>query len=362
MMMRSMAKREAMPAAAPMAPMESRMEGVTADRAMADSLEEAEPKAIVKKDEYSVESEPPSTEGLRTDFSETAFWEPHLLLTDDGSVSFEFQVPDAVTEWRVWLRALTSDFRAGSFETTVRSSKDLLVRPYLPRFFREGDQAELRVVVSNQGDDALSGNLDFDIIDPATEVSRLGDFGLTQSDAENVPFTVEAGGQATLRFAVTAPKQPGEIAVRVLGKATSASDATWSDGELRPLPVLPSRLYLSQSRFAVLDRAESRTLRFDDLVADDDPTRDNESLVMTLDGQLLTTVLNALPYLVEYPYSCTEQSLNRFVSTGIVSRVFSDHPMVADMAKGLSEERGTQFETWQEDDPNRKLLLEETPW
>lgn len=352
------------------AEMEGEAITVTAEAPMLDSrkittgstVQVLEEVAMAEGQEPPTESEPPSGEGLRSDFSETAFWEPHLLLTDDGSVSFEFEVPDAVTEWRVWLRALADEFRAGSFETTVRSSKDLLVRPYLPRFFREGDQAELRVVVSNQGEAPLSGELDFDIVDPVTETSRLSDFGLAPGDAENVPFDIEAGGQTTLRFAVTAPKQPGEIAVRVLGRAESAEDAVWSDGELRPLPVLPSRLYLSQSRFAVLDRPETRALRFDDLLDDDDPTRDNESLVMTLDGQLLTTVLNALPYLVEYPYSCTEQSLNRFVSTGIVSSVFSEHPMVAEMAKGLSEERDTQFETWQADDPNRKMLLEETPW
>ena len=89
---------------------------------------------------------PPAPEepaDLRTDFAETAFWEPHLLTAEDGSVSFEFTVPDSVTEWNVWVHALTRDLRAGSLERRARSVKELMVRPYLPRFFREGDRAEL---------------------------------------------------------------------------------------------------------------------------------------------------------------------------------------------------------------------------
>jgi uncharacterized protein YfaS (alpha-2-macroglobulin family) len=71
--------------------------------------------------------------------------------------------------------------------------------------------------------------------------------------------------------------------------------------------------------------------------------------------------LNALPYLVNYPYECTEQTLNRFVSTGIVSSLYRDYPAVAEMAEKLSK-RETALETWSAADPNRKMALEETPW
>src|SRR6185436_5731775 len=71
---------------------------------------------------------------LRSDFSETAFWQPHLLTGPDGTASIEFTAPDSVTSWSFWLHAVTRDLRAGSLETEVRSVKDLMVRPYLPRF------------------------------------------------------------------------------------------------------------------------------------------------------------------------------------------------------------------------------------
>ena len=74
-----------------------------------------------------------------------------------------------------------------------------------------------------------------------------------------------------------------------------------------------------------------------DVVLADDPTRIDQRLVVTLDAQLFYGVLRALPYLVTYPYSCTEQILNRFLSTGIVSSVFDDYPAVARMARELAQ-------------------------
>jgi len=83
--------------------------------------------------------------------------------------------------------------------------------------------------------------------------------------------------------------------------------------------------------------------------------------VVTVDGQLFLGVLQALPYLVHYPYECTEQTLNRFLSTGIVESLYDQYPAVKRWARALST-RETRLETWDAPDPNRKLALEETPW
>ena len=291
---------------------------------------------------------------VRTNFSETAFWEPHLLTDEDGAVAFEFTVPDSVTEWNVWVHAVTQDLRSGSLDQQTKTVKELLVRPYLPRFFREGDRAALEVVVNNAGDTELSGKLDFEIVDPETDASLLAEFGLSAENATGVPFTVAPGGGSSLTFPVRAPSRVGPVAFRVIGRA-----GDFSDGELRPLPVLPGRLHLAQSRFVALHDKSRRTMRFADMT--DDPTRIDEQLVVTLDAQLFYSVLQALPYLATYPYECVEQLLNRFLSTGIVSSLYEDYPAVARMAEDFSD-RESQFESWDADDPNRKMALEETPW
>ena len=111
-----------------------------------------------------------------------------------------------------------------------------MVRPYLPRFLREGDKAAIKVVVNNASGKPLRGrsrsrSWTRDRKEPAKE------FGLARS--ATAPFTVKAGGGANLTFPVTAPKRVGTVAFKVVAKA-----GDMSDGELRPLPVLPGRMHL----------------------------------------------------------------------------------------------------------------------
>ena len=128
-----------------------------------------------------------------------------------------------------------------------------------------------------------------------------------------------------------------------------------SDGELRPVPVLPGRMHLIESRFVAVKEGSPRTMKFEEMAKTDDPTHLDEQLVVTVDAQLFESVLNALPYLVHYPYECTEQTLNRFVPTAIVSALFRDYPAIAKMAEGLAK-RETRLETWDAADPNRKIV------
>jgi uncharacterized protein YfaS (alpha-2-macroglobulin family) len=314
----------------------------------------ASPEADRKDEE--AEAKTGATVELRSDFSETAFWKPHLLTGADGSVMFEFKVPDSVTSWNVWVHAITRDLKSGSVTREARSVKELMVRPYLPRFLREGDQAEIKVVVNNASERELKGALNFDIIDVLTGQSLLAQFGVSEAGAGGKRFTVSAGGGTDLAFPIKTPSKVGQIAFKV-----TAVSGDFSDGELRPIPVLPGRVHLMQSRFVTLKDQSQRVMRFEDLARNDDPTRINEQMVVTLDAQLFYSVLSALPYLVNYPYECTEQTLNRFVSTGILTSLYRQYPAIDRMAKEFSS-RQTRFEQWDAADPNRKMALEETPW
>lgn len=309
---------------------------------------------VAKSDKATAESSGPPPE-LRSNFSETAFWQPQLLATDDGTAALEFAVPDSVTSWQVWVHALTRDLKAGSANREAQSLKELMVRPYLPRFVREGDQARLEVVVNNAADHALDGQVVFDIVDPETDQSVRARYGVEEA-AATVAFSAPKGGSAKVGFPIRVPNGVGQIAFKV-----TAVSGDFSDGELRPLPVLPSRVRLAQSRFVTLKDKAQRTLTFEDLARGGDESLINESLVVTLDAQLFYSVLSSLPYLVRYPYECTEQTLNRFVSTGIVSSLFDHYPAIGKMAKEFAK-RDTQFETFDAADPNRKLTLEESPW
>ena len=296
----------------------------------------------------------PAGETVRTNFSEQAFFVPHLVTGPNGSLAIEFTAPESVTSWRVLAHAITKDLRGGSVSKETRTVKELMVRPYIPRFLREGDEAEIKVQVNNASEGEMSGELTFEIENLATGKSALKEFGL--SGPQTKKFSTAKNGSATFGFPVKAPKTVGDYAFKVLAKSKN-----FSDGERRPFPMLPSRMHLAQSRFVTLHQKDSKVLEFKDLAAGDDPSLLNEQLVVTVDAQLFYGVLQALPYLVRYPYECVEQTLNRFLSTGIVSSLFDKYPSVGKMAKDFSA-RKTQLENFEAPDANRRMSLEESPW
>src|SRR4029078_10993711 len=68
-----------------------------------------------------------------------------------------------------------------------------------------------------------------------------------------------------------------------------------------------------------------------------DERRINESrLEVRYSPTLAGAMVDALPYLVEYPYGCTEQTLNRFLPTVITQKVLLD--MKLDL-KDIKEKR-----------------------
>lgn len=312
-------------------------------------------------DEVSTDTPSTDLDGIvpRTNFNETAFFKPHLVLEKNGSVSFEFEVPESLTQWQVWVSALTRDLRGGSAKAFSRTSKELMVRPYLPRFLRAGDKANIEVLINNSSDKAMTGIMSFDVIDPATENSLAGNFKLSPTPRR---FKVAAGQSSRQRYTLTVPKELGMVTIRAKASADNGTQ-NYGDGEQRPLPILPSRVHLSQSRFAALQGNTQRQLRFNELASDTDPTRINDKLVVTVDGQLFYSALKAVPYLTDYPYECTEQTLNRFLSTSIINNTFAQTPSLKAMASEFAK-RKTQLENWSsiEADPNSSMLLEETPW
>jgi len=293
---------------------------------------------------------------VRQLLSETAFFIPHLQINKNGEAVFQFQVPQTVTDWNLEIHAMTNDLRYGYLKHNVTSSKDLLVRPYLPRFLREGDKAEVKVVLNNSTDEAMDCLVDFSITNEAGDEDITHMFGLQSHQCHGLKILVPAQGEASMMFELDVPSGIGLPTLKVVGRHKNISD-----GEKHVLPILPSRLYLQQSQFVALDGVDQHSLEFEQLNKNEDPTLVNEKLVVTIDAQLFQSTLAALPYLVSFPHECTEQTLNRYLSSSILSKIFEQHPEAESLAREFSK-RETEFKPWQIDDPNRRILLEETPW
>ncbi|MDO8804639.1 MAG: MG2 domain-containing protein [Elusimicrobiota bacterium] len=285
----------------------------------------------------------------RTDFSEIAYYNPQLKVLK-GAGKFSFTIPERLTSWKISSYLLTRGARRGSFSAETVTKKDLMVRVDIPRFFREGDKSRLTAVVTNDTAGGLSGELALSVtLDGEAAHEKFGIKELSRS------FTVKPSGTVSVYWEIEAPRGTAAYKVRAVARAGALADAQEND-----LPVLPSRERLIASGVASLDGNSSKMFSLPELEVAD-PTRQVESLHLEIQPQLMLTVLNSLPFLVHYPYECTEQLLNRYVPLAITNSFYNKYPELrASVAK--IPKRTTVTPEWERDNPVRLMSLMETPW
>ncbi|MBT4791092.1 MAG: hypothetical protein HON90_05935, partial [Halobacteriovoraceae bacterium] len=336
--------------------MESEADGVSSQKSRPRKKMSTLLKEDIKKQNQSDKSNSVSSnEQVRSNFSETAFWLPHLKTNKNGSLEFSFTVPDSLTSWNVWAHAITKDLKFGSTSKVVESAKDLMLQTYFPRFLRQSDKIDLKLVLNNGSKKIFKGKIFLEITDD--DKNDISDkFLLAKKYKDGVAFNLKGQGSIAESVSISVPNNRlGQVHFKAYAKTKS-----FSDGEAKVLNILPSRMHLSQSKFVSLTNIETREINFKEMLKKDS-SRINDSLVIKLDGQLFYSLVSALPYLKNSPYNNIDKYINTYVSTSILDETFKHNPKLAKMAKNLSK-RKTQFEKWNENDPNRKVSLEETPW
>ncbi len=285
----------------------------------------------------------------RSDFSETAFFQPHLNILN-GKGGFSFKIPERLTSWKITANAVTADLKTGAIAEEAVTKKDLMVRLEMPRFMREGDTGEIKAIVHNETDSELSG---------AVEISAEGTDGLPQAPLlpENLPRSFKLGPHSvfTASWKTQAPHKTGNFSIQVSAKAGNLADA-----EKKDLPVLPSRQRLIETKTAHMNGAGIFSLELEGL-KNKDPLRTNESVHLQIDPQIALSVLNALPFVVHYPYECAEQLASRYVPLAIVNSFYKKYPGLSEAVKKLPK-RNTITPSWNRNDTLGLTTLIETPW
>ncbi|HID24099.1 MAG TPA: hypothetical protein EYP14_17090, partial [Planctomycetaceae bacterium] len=125
--------------------------------------------------------------------------------------------------------------------------------------------------------------------------------------------TIAANDEARVDWRVKAVA-PGEAVVRVKALTDEESDAVQM-----AVPVYVHGLLKMEALTGVL-RPDSRSARIQIRVPAERRVADTR-LEVRFSPTLAGAMVDALPYLVHYPYGCTEQTLNRFLPTVIVQNI-----------------------------------------
>jgi uncharacterized protein YfaS (alpha-2-macroglobulin family) len=240
---------------------------------------------------------------VRKNFADTAFWAAMLETDEHGVVEVSLTMPENLTGWKIKTWAMGHGTRVGQGEAEVTTKKDLLVRLQAPRFFVEKDEVVLSANVHNylKSDKSVRVSLELD----GGTLVPLGE------PVQTVQIAAKGERRVDWRVSV---KTEGNAVVRVKAVTDEESDAM----EM----TFPCYVHgmLKTDSFAGALRPEDSVGKVTFNVPAE--RRINEShLDVRYSPTLAGAMVDALPYLVDYPYGCTEQTLNRFVPTVITQRI-----------------------------------------
>jgi uncharacterized protein YfaS (alpha-2-macroglobulin family) len=333
-----------------------------------------------------------STVPTRTDFRETALWQPSLRTDKNGDVVLEFQMPEAVTRWQLLALAHDKNLHSGQLARQLVTQKEIQITPNAPRFFRQGDTFTFPAKFSNLTDHATSGTAQLFLLDAATGQDLTSQ--LLKSPAQQA-VSAAAHQSAALGWEISLPNDfaPAAVTYRVVVESYSSAQepqgngkkarkkakvnptlrvdgAEFSDGEENTLPVLPNRILLTESLPLPIVGPGSRTFELSKLTSTSSPTRRNYSLTLEMTANPAWYAVQSLPYLMEYPYECSEQTFSRLYANLLAAQILKSNPrfktILAEWTRqaqsGTAQQKNALESKLAQNQELKNLLLQETPW
>lgn len=263
---------------------------------------------MVAQDKAGLETEGvPASESsvqVRSDFRSTIIWQPDVKTDANGQATVNVKYPDSLTGWKTTARAATRGNQFGIASATTRTKQPLIVRLQAPRFFVVGDTVTISAVVNNNTEEEL-------VVRPEIEVGGV----LAGTRLEPAAsLTVAANGEARANWVLVISK-PGEAKIKVAARGGKYADAM-------------EKTYLAHEHGIEKFISKSGKVRGNDITVKLDLTKerkaDSTSLTVQVTPSLAVTMLDALPYLIDYPYGCTEQTMSRFLPVVITAKTLRD--------------------------------------
>ena len=291
---------------------------------------------------------------VRKDFADLLKWSGAIQTDAEGRAEIPLEYPDNLTTWkaRVWVLGKGTQVGEGSAE--IITSKELLVRLQAPRFLVERDESVFSAVVQNDHTTAKTVKVSLELD------------GNTLEAIDGAAKTVEiaAKSEARVDWRVRALRE-GEAKFRM--RADSRDDDDDGDAVERTLPVKVHGMLRQDAWSRAVEPDQDAAKISLEIPAERRP--DQSKLTIRFSPTIAGAVVDAIPYLADYPYGCTEQTLNRFVPAVIAQKMLRDLKINLGEVKakrnnlnpqelGDSAERAAQWRQWQRNPVFDELEIE----
>ncbi|HEY6806733.1 MAG TPA: alpha-2-macroglobulin family protein [Pyrinomonadaceae bacterium] len=247
---------------------------------------------------------------VRSDFRSTILWQPDLKTDADGHATVKVKYPDSLTTWSATARVVTAGNQFGIGNGSTRTKQPLIVRLEAPRFFVVGDQVTISAVINNNTDQPM----------PVTP-SLIAE-GLTLVQPESNTVSVKANGEIRVDWLVNVTHAT-EAKLKVEARGEKYADAMEKN-----FTVYEHGIEKFVSRSGKM-RGDSVAVKLD---IPQSRRAESTNLTVQVAPSMATTMLDALPYLIDYPYGCTEQTMSRFLPAVITAKTLRDLGMKPETA------------------------------
>ena len=298
---------------------------------------------------------PPPPASMRANLNETVFFFPDLHTDAEGNVILKFKMNEALTRWKLLLYAHTKDLKEAISEKTVVTQKELMILANPPRFLRAGDTFEFSAKVSNLSKELIDGRATLALLDATTLQPLEAKFGLNTN--KSVPFSIQAGGSAPLRWTLQVPADyTGAVTWQVF-----ADGKQFRDGEESTIPVVTNRMLVTETLPITVRGGQTKKFSFDHLKNSKSGSLASHRYTLEFTSNPAWYVVQSLPYLMEYPYQCSEQVFSRFYANTLASSVTEKLPNIR---RVYERWKGTEamVSNLAKNQDLKYALLEETPW
>jgi len=231
-----------------------------------------------------------------------------------------------------------------------------MVQTNAPRFLREGDNIEIPVKITNTGNTEISGQCSLQLTDAVANTSVDGWF---QNVFPVQYFTVAANQSSVVKFPVQIPFSYNKpLTWKVM--ATAGNN---SDGEENTLPVLSNRVLVTETLPLFMKADETnKAFTFNKLLQNKSESLTNESVTVEYTANPVWNVVQSLPYLMEYPYECAEQTFNRFYANALAANIVNKHPFIKNIFEKWKTDSTALQSKLSKNEELKQALLQETPW
>ncbi|MBK8506614.1 MAG: hypothetical protein IPL46_33125 [Saprospiraceae bacterium] len=262
-----------------------------------------------------------SPHAIREHFNENLFFYPELVTDQEGHFTLEYEMNDALTTWRLMLMAHDQELASGYQEFKIVSRKELMITTNRPRFLRAGDELVFSAKIDNLTAENIPTKVRLNLSNALTGQS-LNDLLMISDISFDIDIDAKASAAAQWKLIIPDTFHfPIEYTVY-------ADGLKHNDAERAVIPVLENRILVTATRAFEVKGLSTEEFALDGLISQGSDVAKADRLVLDFTSNPTWYAIKALPYLMDYPYECSEQIFNRFFANSLGIKLITDNPSI----------------------------------